>query len=127
MNCISLLGNFGDIVDFNISLNNVFDVICVTETWLNASTADLVNMQGSTFVGKNRISRKGGGVGIYVKDQIKFKLRTDIDSDNENCEIIAIEILNDQAKNIIIISLYRPPGTDMNLFIDTINRISFNY
>ena len=72
-------------------------------------------MQGLTFVGKNRINRKDGGVGNTVKDQIKFKLRTDIDSVNENCEIIAIEILNDYAKNIkISISLYRPPGTDMN-------------
>ena len=81
-----------------------------------------------------------------------MKLRTYIDSDDENCEIIAIEILNDlakniiiislnrppgtdmkssaieilndHAKNIIIISLYRPPGTDINLFIDTINKIS---
>ena len=35
MNCKSMLGNFGDIVDFNIYLNSVFDVICVTETWLN--------------------------------------------------------------------------------------------
>ena len=86
MNCRSLLGNFGDIVDFNISLNNVFDRICVTETWVNDSTADLVNRQGLTFVGKIELIGRVeiGEVGIYVKDQIKFKPRTDIDSDNKN-------------------------------------------
>ena len=38
INCRSLLCNFDEVVDFNLSLNNVFDVICMSETWLTDLT-----------------------------------------------------------------------------------------
>jgi exonuclease III len=126
MNCRSLLCNFDDIVDFICSLNNLFDVICMSETWLIQLTEDQVNITGFTFVGKHRKNKKGGGVGIYVKNELKFKIRNDIISNSENCEIIAIEIINPSTKNTIIISLYRCPGTDIDSFNDVINTISLN-
>ena len=104
INCRSLLCNYDEILNFNSSLNNVFDVLCVSETWLTDATEDLINIEGYTFVGKHRKNQRGGGVGIYVRNELKFKIRRDIISDSENCEIIAIEIVNDKEKNIIIIT-----------------------
>ena len=72
------------------------------------------------------LTREEEELEFYIKDRIKFVLRPDIQSNTENCEIIAIEIINEQAKNIIIISLYRCPGTDINEFIDTVNQICLN-
>ena len=79
------------------SLNNIFDVVCMSETWLSGSTDDQVNIAGFTFVGENR----GAGVGMYLKNDLKYKIKTDIYSNNENtCELIAIEIVNEYSKNI---------------------------
>ena len=39
-------------------------VIGVTETWLNDATSELVNI-GYNFISNHRISKSGGGVGIY--------------------------------------------------------------
>ena len=40
-------------------------VIGVTETWLNDATSELVNIIGYNFISNHRISKSGGGVGIY--------------------------------------------------------------
>ena len=72
INCRSLLCNFDEVVDFNLSLNNVFDLICMSETWLTDLTVDQINMSGYTFVGRNRKTKRGGGVRMYVKNEIKF-------------------------------------------------------
>ena len=121
INCRSLLCNYNEIVDFTLSLNNIFDVMCMTETWLTQLTDDQIDIPGYTFVGKNRRNKRGGGVGIYVKKELKFKTRTDIVSNDETCEIVAIEIVNEGSRNIVVISLYRPPGTDIEAFNDVIN------
>jgi hypothetical protein len=42
-----------------------FSVIGVTETWLNDSSAQLVNIDGYDFISKCRQNRaQGGGVGL---------------------------------------------------------------
>jgi hypothetical protein len=49
------------------SLQLQFSVIGVTETWLNDSSAQLVNIDGYDFISKYRQNRtQGGGVGLYV-------------------------------------------------------------
>ena len=123
INCRSLVCNFKEIMDFTLSLNNIFDVICASETWLNELTDDQIHIAGFTFVGNNRKNKRGGGVGMYVRNELKYKLRSDINSSNENCELIAIEIVNEHAKNVVIITVYRPPGTDIEIFNHTINDI----
>ena len=40
-------------------------VMGVTETWLNDATSELVNIIGHNFMSNHRISKSGGGVGIY--------------------------------------------------------------
>ena len=63
---------------------------------------------------------------MYIKNTLKFKVRNDIVSDNENCEIMATEIINYHSKNIIVISLYRRPGTDIDSFNGLIDNICSN-
>ena len=123
INCRSLLCNYDEFLDFTCSVNNVFDVICTSETWLTESTDDLINLTGYTFIGRNRRDKRGGGVGVYIKNELKFKVRPDIISTNDSCELIAAEIINEHARNIIVISTYRCPGTDIHDLIDTINNI----
>ena len=52
VNCPSWI--FSKFVDLSDSVNNVFDAIVVSETHLDSSTDDLVNLAGYTFTGKHR-------------------------------------------------------------------------
>ena len=54
--------------DHVTTLDVMFDVIALSETWLNDNSSDTVNLDGYDFVSCPRSSRKGGGVGLYTKN-----------------------------------------------------------
>ena len=58
------------IVEFDALLSTLdikFDVIALTETWLNSQNADLYNLEGYDYVHKYRQGRVGGGASILIK------------------------------------------------------------
>ena len=116
VNSNSLLGNFDNFCELNASVNYIFDVIAVSETHLESSTEDLVNLEGYIFLSKHRTYKKKGGVGLYLKNNLNYKIRHDIVSDYEIFELLSVEIINPLNRNIIVTVVYRPPGTDMNAF-----------
>ena len=64
----------------------------------------------------HRCNRSGGGVGIFIRENINFQLRPDLSKIDEFCEIVTVEVDKEyfkKEKNIIIKVLYRPPGTDL--------------
>jgi hypothetical protein len=90
------------------SLNNQFQIIGLTETWLN---------DNYDFVNVNRSNKIGGGVGIYITNQIKYKLCTDLNTSIENViESVFIEIITAVGKNIIVSLIYRPPNNKIDLY-----------
>ena len=81
-------------------------------------------MDNYDFVNANRTSRNGGGVGIYITKDINFKLRRDLNINNENImESTFVEIIAPNKKNIVIGVIYRPPNSKFNLFENEINQI----
>ena len=47
------------------------DLICITESWANANIGDgEINMNGYTVFRRDRKNRIGGGVLLYVKNNI---------------------------------------------------------
>ena len=94
INCNSLFGNFENFVDLVDSVNNIFDVIAVSETHLDGTADDLVNLHGYSFINKNRTYKSKGGIGMYLKNNLSYKIRPDITSDNIVYELLAVEILN---------------------------------
>lgn len=82
-------------------------IIAVTETWLDKTvTENEINIPGYTTVRKDR-NRNGGGSCIYIKSDLAFNPRPDLDSGD--LEIVWAEILLPKTKPIIIGSCYRPP------------------
>eukprot|EP00112_Aurelia_sp_Birch-Aquarium-sp1_P026226 Seg9174.1 transcript_id=Seg9174.1/GoldUCD/mRNA.D3Y31 product="hypothetical protein" protein_id=Seg9174.1/GoldUCD/D3Y31 len=71
-----------------------FDVVALSETWLTKDKAlnDYVQIPGYELVSENRNNMKGGGVGFYVKDSIKFKRRKDIENKARDLEHLWIEL-----------------------------------
>ena len=70
-----------------------FDIVTMSETWLKDNNLLLlhVTIPGYSEVFRNRETR-GGGVGIYIKEYIKFKRRTDIKSRYLQMEHLWIEV-----------------------------------
>jgi len=69
IDCQSLRSKFYLFEQLLYSCNVPFDVICVTETWLNNDEIEFFKIPNFTFSGAQCDSR-GGGVGVYVRDGI---------------------------------------------------------
>ena len=82
--------------------------IAIQETWFTEDTwLEYYNLPNCSLETINRIDCNVGGVGIYISNDIDSKVRTDINSQNENFESCFIEINRSNDKNIIIGSIYR--------------------
>jgi exonuclease III len=65
-----------------------FDVICMSETWLkdNPLLLQHVNIPGYSSEFRNRDSIKGGGVGAYINESLKYRRRSDIEKKEPSLE-----------------------------------------
>ncbi|MCG8048840.1 MAG: reverse transcriptase domain-containing protein [Candidatus Thiodiazotropha endolucinida] len=113
-------GNFS-VVHYNVQslLNKVgiiepefrhFDVISLTETWLNDSvpTEDLLFDDFQTPFRRDRVGDSHGGIVVYVKNGIPCKRRADLELINIECLWIELKIKN---RNILVGTFYRPPNS----------------
>ena len=104
--------------NFSLSTLNIkFSVVGITETWLQDSSLG-INIDGYNFVYKNRSAKSGGGVGLYVSDNLDFRIRTDIYAfEDEVMESLFIEIIRPHKRNVIVGIIYRPPNQNVNDFV----------
>ena len=65
INARSLLKSLDKLKLIVMNMQTPPSVIGVTETCLNDATSELVNIIGYNFISNHRISKSGGGVGIY--------------------------------------------------------------
>ena len=115
VNARSLNKNFDALELLIMSINQFpFSVIGITETWLHSNSPSIFQLQNYNFIRADRVHGKGGGVGMYINKQLRFKTRPDIHI--EGAEDIFIEVINNKEKNIIIGTIYRPPHNDMDNF-----------
>ena len=77
------------------------DIIGLTETWLKCDNVDLkseYHIDGYTLINKDRKDRKGGGVLLYIKNNLKpVQLKYD-PNNNINLETVWVEIRNNENK-----------------------------
>ena len=57
-----------------------------------------------------------GGVALYIRDSINYKIRNDLAIDS--LEIVTVEIFKPKSKSFLINTWYRPPNTPIDLFED---------
>ena len=73
-----------------------FAVVGITKTWLDDSNYDLYHIENYDFVENHRTTKSWGGVGMFIHDQIRYKIREDMKIFDEFCESIFIEIEKSQ-------------------------------
>ena len=121
------------LTEWNTYLNSLdiqFSAIGVSETWLNESNAQMHSFYGYTYHYVTRDKKKGGGVSLFVKEDLSAIERPDICVIDPNIEAIFIEIPNEmfcgKKNNVVIGTIYRPPNTDLHSFIQKLNDILSN-
>ena len=98
-----------------------FSVIGVTETWLRESDP-LYNIHNYKFVANGRQTKRGGGVGLYIRNDLQYTSRTDLDINEPYIEYLFVELQN-FSRNIIIGVLYRPPNQPVQPFIESMDNL----
>ena len=92
-NCRSLPKNFDALTSFLSSLVVKSCIIGLTETWLNdMCSQNLYNIENYSFINNGRKEKRGGGVGMYIRNDIIYERRLDLDMSNESSESIFTEI-----------------------------------
>ena len=101
------------------NLQHEFSLIGITETWLKDDDCDLFAIHGYNVVEKHRQNRSGGGVALFIKDNIEYTIRSELSTFNDQLESVFIEINKDALttdKNIVIGVIYRIPNRNLKDF-----------
>ena len=129
LNCISwnirgLRGKFDRIKKFLSELKIELNVILIVETWLTEDTLYLSKLeyyQSYEFV---RNVKKGGGVSIYIADDLQSKRISDMEcGEDGTCESVFVEIIKNGYK-FLFGNIYRPPGGNIEGFLLYLESIS---
>ena len=114
LNIKSLTNKLDSLKQLLNSLYLPYQIIRLTETWLNDTNDDIFKLDSYDFVKVNRTSRNGGGVGIYISKNMNFKLRRVLNINDENIMgSVSVEIITPNKKNIVIGVIYRPPTANL--------------
>ena len=129
LNAVSLTAHFDNIANFLENINFP-DIICVSETRLKKDKIDwqlkLVGLPNYNIHFDNS-NTNAGGVAIYIKESLQYKIRTDFRLATEDCESFFLEVsisntlpdnLNAQQKSLIIGCVYRHPRPTIPCFTD---------
>ena len=74
---------------------------------------DEISIPGYNLIRKDR-NRAGGGVVLYIRDNIPFSKREDLVP--SNLEMVCAEINRPHSKSFLVCTCYRPPNSDTDLF-----------
>ena len=115
LNIRSVQKNLGTLESYLATLNHKFTIVGISESWLKDHNADRYGLSGYNATHKYRSTKAGGGVSIFIQDDIEYFCRDDLCYQNDTIETVFIEIDKDHVgkeKNVIIGVIYRPPNTD---------------
>ena len=111
------------------TLNNPFDILVFTETWLTPDKVELCHFDNFQSIhllrpkdGNMDFKVRGGGVSIFIKNNLQFTHRQDLDIMLPYIECSFIEIKHNN-NNYLIGGIYRVPNTNIDCFIEKLNSV----
>ena len=110
LNVRGLLNKQDDLNNLFAKLKHKVHVIILSETWLTTMNKDRIKMPGYKLISSERVTKKGGGVGFLIDENLIFREIPDVSSFNNYMEQITVEIKGN-IENILVTSIYRPPNT----------------
>jgi hypothetical protein len=111
--------------------NQSVDIVAISETWLKSKTTDkFCSVNGYKLIRNDREGKGGGGVAIYVKNTIKFKILATSPNifDPKQVEYIFCQITLNNTQ-IVIAALYRRPYNDCSFdtFLHKMQHLRLKY
>lgn len=104
----------------------IFDVLALSDTWLSQKISDCeVTIPGYSVVRKDRTGSaklNGGGVLLYIRDNIPFTVNNELAANNE--ELLWIEINRPKCKPLLIAAIYKPPNVKEANFLESLSNCS---
>ena len=82
--------------------------ICISESWLDSTVTDAEIMVDGYNIIRNDRNRHGGGVCMYIRSDLDFNIRTDLQTDIQDIEAVRCDILLPRTKPILLGTTYRP-------------------
>jgi len=130
LNCQSLNSKFDELKIYieSCCFNN-YHAICLQETWLSDSAdVSLLQLNGYNLIWKGKSASQHGGVAIYLKDSLKFKLLS-LSSQSNVWDGLFVEVqlnhLNCSSvkKSLVIGNIYRPPRDTLEEYTNFISEL----
>lgn len=136
LNCQSLCAKHDQLYVFVEVLNNngiKFDAICLQETWVGENfDTNFLDLPGYELVSKPKTCSLHGGLAIYVRENLNYKIILSNINNYSTWEHQFIEIIPDESNpiKIIIGNIYRLPketNNDYDMFIDELSHVLNNF
>ena len=90
------------------------DVLGICETKEQIDSGFLANVSLPGYKMYSAPSKySAGGAALYIKSSLNYKLREDLKFTNDGFEMIGVEIINSESKNILCCCVYRHPNSDV--------------
>lgn len=107
-------------VDYITSELSDYDIICISESKLNDSISDSsISIDGYRQpLRKDRPINNGGGLVIYMKNNIHYKRRSDLELPNIETIWVEINALN---RKFLLGLFYRPPNSSVDFWFSLEN------
>ena len=94
------------------------------KTYLNSSTVKLFKISGYNLAYSNRLNKKNRGVATLIKGHLKFKEQDDLLVFQEGeFEGVFVELEFDKGPGVVVVSVYRIPGTSKLRYITRLKQI----
>ena len=116
-NTRSLPKNLCLLNDILLTVKEMPSVIAISETKLSDNGIQNISIPGYEFIGQNS-KTNAGGTGLYIKDNIKFIRRPDLEFSSNGLETCFVELPRAKQKSVIIGCIYRHPHNDRESFLE---------
>jgi hypothetical protein len=124
LNIRSIPRNLNTLIPILHSSKLEYNIIALSETWLKQDNVDSYGIAGFKHEYLVRDTKAGGGISMFFKDSLNYKLREDLTHIDSHIEMLWVELdkksLNTE-KNVIMGTIYRIPGSDPKEFNEKLN------
>lgn len=121
LNIRSIRNKLNELAIYIESLDSKPQIIIITESWLKNNETQFFNLDGYQSITNCRSTHRGGGIIIFIRDDIKFNVIKNEQFDKSHLIIISISTLN-----IKIAGFYRSPSTKSEQFLEILENILDN-
>jgi len=119
INAQSLHNKIGKLLDLMNNIKIKFTVIAVSETWSNDTNECFLNIPGYKRHLKSRVNRTGGGVALFVQDNLSFTVRKDLDNIMPDyVDTAFVDVIEGRNSKFTVGVVYRPPDGELSIFND---------